>query len=427
MMEPSLQSEESEHMNSQSQANESQLHSPPSVYPYLNCNQMQSHPIPYHDYQAQAHPYYYLNTYSPQHLSSSLPIQPMYNQSPLQFYPVLLQPDSPSSHYGAHAFVEAHEQLHNDPLTLPEPVHSIAADSSRDSSVNPDDTPFLPLIPTLPQLPDNTFPPVLMTPNNVLMSPYVLNENHDINANRTPPAVPPVLPPIPTIPHIPLTIPTAPVISIRSVTDTNQMQNVKITNLQQTETVAPIPPIKPIKPITPMTAPIKPAQPKAMAKRKRKRKRNKPQITSHNEELQLNKDTKIEQERRRIKNPKTRRKHTAIACIRCWKAKTRCSVKRPCDRCIRIGYDDCVDRPSSTRRRQNVSKKKVKKAKPKKSKKTRKKREKHSDCSGNECASPPPHMVPKLPKLPSLEPEKLWSATTSSLSEIMSRFKNEKA
>eukprot|EP00483_Globobulimina_turgida_P012586 UN12609 len=30
---------------------------------------------------------------------------------------------------------------------------------------------------------------------------------------------------------------------------------------------------------------------------------------------------------------------------------TRCSVNRPCDRCVRIGYTDCVDRPSSSRRR----------------------------------------------------------------------------
>eukprot|EP01084_Bolivina_argentea_P262764 444501_1 len=60
---------------------------------------------------------------------------------------------------------------------------------------------------------------------------------------------------------------------------------------------------------------------------------------------------------RRIKSPKTRRKHTAIACIRCWKHKTRCSTKRPCDRCIRVGcQDECVDRPMISRKRQNRNK-----------------------------------------------------------------------
>ena len=34
-------------------------------------------------------------------------------------------------------------------------------------------------------------------------------------------------------------------------------------------------------------------------------------------------DDEEPEERRRIKNPKTRRKHTAIACVRCWQAKTR--------------------------------------------------------------------------------------------------------
>eukprot|EP01083_Nonionella_stella_P077711 212326_1 len=64
----------------------------------------------------------------------------------------------------------------------------------------------------------------------------------------------------------------------------------------------------------------------------------------------------IQRMRRMIKNPQAHRRHTHIPCIRCWKAKTRCSVQRPCPRCVRMGYDDCQDRPASIRfrRRQNI-------------------------------------------------------------------------
>mmetsp|Transcript_39322 Transcript_39322/g.62822 ORF Transcript_39322/g.62822 Transcript_39322/m.62822 type:complete len:288 (-) Transcript_39322:143-1006(-) len=64
-----------------------------------------------------------------------------------------------------------------------------------------------------------------------------------------------------------------------------------------------------------------------------------------------------EEAKRKIKNPSTRRKHTAIACVCCWRAKTRCSVKRPCERCVRLGQEHkCVDRPAVSRKRQNIKK-----------------------------------------------------------------------
>mmetsp|Transcript_68697 Transcript_68697/g.109119 ORF Transcript_68697/g.109119 Transcript_68697/m.109119 type:complete len:295 (+) Transcript_68697:55-939(+) len=58
-------------------------------------------------------------------------------------------------------------------------------------------------------------------------------------------------------------------------------------------------------------------------------------------------------ERRIIKNPiLISRKYTAIACVECWRAKTRCQLRRPCDRCVRLGRaEKCVDRPPVSRRR----------------------------------------------------------------------------
>merc|ERR1712154_582614 len=55
---------------------------------------------------------------------------------------------------------------------------------------------------------------------------------------------------------------------------------------------------------------------------------------------------------RAVKNKKTGRKKTSIACYHCWKAKTRCAIKRPCDRCKRLGKH-CFDRPANTRKRQH--------------------------------------------------------------------------
>eukprot|EP00483_Globobulimina_turgida_P003421 UN03427 len=57
---------------------------------------------------------------------------------------------------------------------------------------------------------------------------------------------------------------------------------------------------------------------------------------------------------RRIRKSTALRKQSkrGIPCIRCWKAMCRCNVKRPCDRCVRIGYDyDCQDIPRCARRR----------------------------------------------------------------------------
>lgn len=56
--------------------------------------------------------------------------------------------------------------------------------------------------------------------------------------------------------------------------------------------------------------------------------------------------------KREVKNKSSGRKKTSIACIHCWKSKTRCGIKRPCDRCKRLGKQ-CYDRPEYTRKRQN--------------------------------------------------------------------------
>mmetsp|Transcript_31076 Transcript_31076/g.50411 ORF Transcript_31076/g.50411 Transcript_31076/m.50411 type:complete len:252 (-) Transcript_31076:152-907(-) len=55
--------------------------------------------------------------------------------------------------------------------------------------------------------------------------------------------------------------------------------------------------------------------------------------------------------KRAVKNSQTGRKKTSIACVHCWRAKTRCAVERPCPRCVRL-HKTCVDRPL------NISKKK---------------------------------------------------------------------
>eukprot|EP01083_Nonionella_stella_P262017 891440_1 len=76
---------------------------------------------------------------------------------------------------------------------------------------------------------------------------------------------------------------------------------------------------------------------------------------------------------RSVKNQsKTPRKKTSIACISCWKAKTACSIKRPCERCERLQKgDSCVDRPASTRKRQFLLDKKKPKPQIRKKKKSK--------------------------------------------------------
>ena len=57
---------------------------------------------------------------------------------------------------------------------------------------------------------------------------------------------------------------------------------------------------------------------------------------------------------RTIKNKKTGRKTTAIACTRCRQKKQKCDVKRPCSRCIKSGCGDkCCDPDLSTRKKQH--------------------------------------------------------------------------
>eukprot|EP01083_Nonionella_stella_P043643 117757_1 len=68
------------------------------------------------------------------------------------------------------------------------------------------------------------------------------------------------------------------------------------------------------------------------------------------------------EKRRQVRNPKTGRKKTSIACQHCWKSKTRCGIKRPCDRCVRLGHKDCHDRPEATRKRQHIKRKDTTKA-----------------------------------------------------------------
>jgi len=73
-----------------------------------------------------------------------------------------------------------------------------------------------------------------------------------------------------------------------------------------------------------------------------------PKKKSHKVEIAMN-----EAERKReVKNKTSGRKKTSIACIHCWKSKTRCSIKRPCERCLRL-KKECYDRPECTRKRQN--------------------------------------------------------------------------